>query len=182
MASIGFTRDLFFTTTTVVDWVDVFTRPNYKRIVIDSLKYSQDNKRLVLHAWVLMTNHLHMIVSTNEQNLSDVLRDFKKFTSKKMISAIMQNENESRKDWLLDRFHFAAANDKKITYYKFWQDGNYVEEIQTADFCKQKINYIHQNPVRQEFVTRPEDYLYSSARNYSGMTGLLEIEPIVIIS
>lgn len=185
MPLIGFTRELYFTTTTVTDWVDVFTRPLYKQIIIDSLAYCQKEKGLNIHAWVLMSNHLHMLLSASGQPgrvtcLTDILRDFKKFTSKKVMVAIEGNELESRKEWMTDRFRFAGGNDRKIKNYKFWQDGNYVEQIHSLEFCRQKINYIHQNPVKQEIVQHAEDYLYSSARDYAGGKGLLDVEIINI--
>lgn len=176
--SNGFlTQELYFTTTTVVDWIDVFTRPIYKQIILDSLTYCQKEKGLDIYAWVLMSNHLHMVVGVrnDEQTISDILRDFKKFTSKKIIACIEENPEESRKVWMLDRFWFVGNNDKKIKNYKFWQDGNNIEQIYTYEFLQQKVNYIHNNPVKQEIVERPEDYLYSSARNYAGLKGLLDV-------
>ena len=131
-----------------------------------------------------LTRELYFITSTvidwivgikNGIAIGDVLRDFKKFTSKKIINAIQENQQESRKEWLLNRFHFRAANDKKIKEFKFWQEDNHIEQINTYDFFKQKLEYIHLNPVKQEFVVRPEDYFYSSARNYSGLNGLLNV-------
>ena len=177
MGAITLTKELYFTTTTVIDWVDIFTRPAYKRIVVEFLAYCQEQKGLDIYAWVLMTNHLHMIAGTNKADirLSDILRDFKKYTNKKILSAIENNQQESRKAWILDRCRFAGNNDKKIKNYRFWQEGNYVEQLYTYDFFKQKIDYIHLNPVKQEIVERPEDYLYSSARNYAGMKGLLNV-------
>ena len=156
--------------------MDVFTRPVYKRIIVESLKYCQTNKGLEIYAWVLMTNHLHMIAGTHDSVLiGDVLRDFKKFTSKNIVKAIEENEHESRKEWLMDRCWFRGANDSKIKNYKFWQDGSYVETIYSYEFYKEKLNYIHMNPVRQEIVERPEEYLYSSARNYYGEKGLIDV-------
>ena len=170
------THKLYFTTSTMVDWMDIFTRPQYKHIIVESLEYCQANKGLDIYAWVLMTNHLHMIVGMRgEDAIGDVLRDFKKFTSKKIINAIHENQQESRKEWLLSRCSFRAANDKKIASYKFWQEGNHIEQIDTYEFYKQKLDYIHQNPVRQEYVEYPQDYLYSSARNYAGMDGLIKV-------
>ena len=171
---MNLTRVLYFTTSTVIDWVDIFTRPSYRHIIVDSLSYCQSHKGLIIYAWVLMSNHLHMIVDTND----DVLRDFKKFTNKKILKVLEQDEHESRREWLLDRFWFAGANDKRIKNYRFWQEGNHVEEIYTMEFLMQKLNYIHQNPVRAEIVARPEDYLYSSALNYVGEKGLLNVELI----
>ena len=177
MAALALTKQLYFTTTTVIDWLDVFTRPIYKHIVIESLAYCQEHKGLDIYAWVLMTNHLHMIVGTRTPDieLSDIFRDFKKFTNKKILAAIEDNQQESRKHWLLDRCCFAGNNDKKIKNYRFWQEGNHVEQIYAYDFYKQKLNYIHQNPVKQEIVLHPEDYLYSSARDYAGMQGLIKV-------
>jgi REP element-mobilizing transposase RayT len=176
MAVKALTHELYFTTSTVVDWLDVFTRPIYKHILLESLEYCQVNKGLDIYAWVLMTNHLHMIVDTSgPDSIGDVLRDFKKFTSKSIVKAIQENEQESRQEWLMNRFRFRAANDKKVANYKFWQEDNHVETIYSYDFFKQKLDYIHQNPVRQEIVEKAEDYLYSSARNYAGMDGLLNV-------
>ena len=169
----------YFLTLTVIDWIDVFTRPVYKYIIIDSLKYCQKNKGLIIFSWCLMSNHLHLIAGTKEGfNLSNILRDFKKFTSKEIVSAIKENPQESRKKWMLNRFEFAGRYDNKITNYKFWQEGNEAKEIHTNDFLNQKLNYIHDNPVKAEIVSRPEDYLFSSARDYVGEKGLLEVELI----
>lgn len=173
------TKHLYFTTSTVIDWVDIFTRASYRHIVVDSLTYCQQAKGLKIYAWVLMSNHLHMVVSTEgKQTIGEILRDFKKFTNKKILKTLEEDEHESRRTWMLDRFRFAGANDKKITNYRFWQEGNYVEDIYTPEFLRQKINYIHQNPVRAEIVARPEDYLYSSGLDYAGEKGLLNVEVI----
>lgn len=166
---------LYFLTFTVVDWVDVFTRPVYKHILLDSIRYCQKEKGLELYAWCLMTNHIHLIASAQEgKNLADVLRDLKKFTNKAIIRAI-ELEPESRRKWLLDRFAFAGTKDPKIKYYKFWQEGSEAKELLTNAFTDQKLEYIHQNPVRAEIVTDPAHYLYSSARDYAGDKGLLDV-------
>jgi putative transposase len=166
---------LYFFTLTVVDWVDIFTRPVYKHLLLDSLKYCQKEKGLEIYSWCLMSNHLHLSASAKEgYNLSDILRDFKKFTSKAILKAI-QEENESRRDWLLNRFEYAGANDRKIKNYKFWQDGNEAKGITSNNFLEQKLDYIHQNPVRAEIVSEPEHYLYSSALDYAGDKGLLNV-------
>ncbi|GAA4314299.1 REP-associated tyrosine transposase [Nibribacter koreensis] len=166
---------LYFLTLTVVDWIDVFTRPVYRHIILESLKFCQEKKGLEIYAWVLMSNHLHLIASAKEgANLSDILRDFKKFTSRSIVEAIKQ-ENESRKEWMLYRFQFPANVQSKVIHYKFWQDGNEAKEIHSNEFLQQKIDYIHQNPVRAEWVQEPEHFIYSSARDYAGGKGLIEI-------
>ncbi len=176
MSTIVLTRELYFVTSTIVDWLDVFTRPIYKHIVLDSLQYCQEHKGLDIFAWVLMSNHLHMIVGAKDDiPLGDIMRDFKKFTSKSIVKAIQENEQESRMEWMISQLRFRSANDRKITNFKLWQEDNCVEIIHTYEFYKQKLNYIHNNPVRQEIVEHPEDYLYSSARDYAGMKGLINV-------
>jgi len=168
----------YFLTMTVVDWVDIFTRPVYKHIIVDSLKYCQKEKGLIIFSWCLMSNHLHLIAGAPEgYNLSDIIRDFKKFTNKEIIQTI-QNTNESRRKWMFNRFEFAGKFKSKIKDYKFWQDGNEAKEIHSSKFLEQKLEYIHQNPVKAEIVSNPEDYLYSSARNYCNMQGLIKVEII----
>ena len=117
-------RELYFMTDTVIDWIDIFTRPTYKHIIIESLQYCQEQKGLTIYAWVLMSNHLHTIVSSEENvKIGDIWRDFKKFTSKKIVSMLENDVTESRREWMLDKFAFRAKNDKRIKQYKFWQDG-----------------------------------------------------------
>ena len=174
------TGEVFFVKDTVVDWVDIFTRPIYRHIIIESLQYCQKEKGLIIYAWVIMTNHMHMIVgSKGENKVSDILRDFKKFTSKEIIRTLLVESTESRRDWMLNRFEYAGKNDKKIKNYRFWQEGNDAQEIFLNDYFNQKLNYIHDNPVKAEFVNRAENYKYSSAIDWVpmaiGRKGLLEV-------
>lgn len=165
-----------FLTTTVVDWIDLFTRKEYCLEIIDSLQYCQEAKGLIIHGYVIMPSHLHMILSTkDDKNLSDVLRDFKQFTSRKIIKLI-QEIPESRRDWLLERFSKAAKKNPKIRHYQLWQAGNHPKVIQSIPFMLQKLEYIHQNPVKAMIVTEPTHYVFSSAAAYSGQDSLLEID------
>ena len=153
------TGEVYFVTDTVVDWMDIFTRPIYRHIIIESLKYCQTEKGLLIYAWVLMTNHMHMIVGSGGENkVSDKLRDFKKLSSKEIIRTLQVESSESRRDWMLNRFEYAWKNDKKIKNYRFWQEGNDAQEIFLNDYFNQKLNYIHENPVKEEIVNRAEDY------------------------
>ena len=177
---------LFFVTITVVDWVDIFTRPKYNHIITESLQYCQKNKMLDIYAWVLMSNHIHIVAGLKREmdydsyrlEFSNVIRDFKKFTSKIIIAEIQNSIDESRDEWMMNRFWYAGNNDKKIKNYRFWQEGYYPEEIYTKEFLIQKIHYIHQNPVRREIVASPEHYLYSSAMDYAGGKGLIEVNVV----
>ena len=172
----------YYLTLTIEEWIDAFSRPIYKHIIVDSMNYCIANKGLEVYCWCLMSNHLHLIASTKEEgNLSDILRDFKKFTSKALIEAIKETP-ESRRDCLpagqagvLNLFWYAGKNNKKIKYFKVWQDGNDAQEIHTTAFLDEKMDYIHNNPVKAELVANAEAYLYSSARDYSGEKGLVEI-------
>ncbi len=170
-------NSIYFLTMTVMDWVDIFTREDYRQIIIDSLKYCQKEKGLEIYAWCLMSNHLHLIAAGKENGqftLSDILRDFKKFTSKAIVQMI-KDIPESRRKWLLDRFEFAGRYNKKIEFYKFWQDGNEAKEVYSVEFLQQKITYIHNNPVRAGWVIEPQHYKYSSAIDYAGDKGLIEV-------
>ena len=92
----------------------------------------------------------------------------KKFTSKEIISNLKADIQESRRDWMLNRFEYSGRNDKKIKNYRFWQEGNDDQEIFLQDYFNQKLEYLHQNPVKAEIVNNPEDYRYSSAIDYAG--------------
>jgi len=165
----------YFLTSTIVGWIDVFTRPNHKMLIVDSLKHCIKNKGLTIYAWCLRSSHLHMICRAEKgNNLSDILRDFKTFTSKKIIEQI-ENEPESRREWMLEYFSKACEHLKSGQKYKVWLDGNHAEEISTNKFLYEKLEYIHNNPVKDQIVENAWDYLYSSARNYTSLDSLLEV-------
>jgi putative transposase len=157
---------IHFITFAVVGWVDVFTRPLYKNILLDSIRHCQFERELLLHAWCLMTNHVHMILSAKKNDTSDILRDFKKYTSKKLISAIETNPQESRREWMLRIFKEHGEENSRNKSYQFWRHDNHPKEVFSPGVTAQKINYIHNNPVEAGIVDKPEQYLYSSARDY----------------
>jgi REP element-mobilizing transposase RayT len=160
---------VYFVTFAVQGWVDVFTRNEYKNILIDNFAFCQKNKGLELFAWCIMINHVHLIVRAEERHLlSDILRDFKKFTSKAVLKAISENQRESRKEWLAKQFETSEGN-------RFWRADNQPVELWSHAVIAQKLNYIHQNPVEEGLVFRAEDYVYSSAIDYAGGKGMLDI-------
>ena len=167
----------YFITTTIVGWVDVFTRRAQKEKLVESLKYCQKEKGLIIYAWCLMSNHLHMICQSvnEEKELSDIIRDFKTYTSKQIINTI-EEEPESRREWMLEYFGKACVNLKRNQKYKVWQTGFHAEEISTQKFLEQKLDYIHNNPIKEGIVELPEEYFYSSARNYADMESVLKVE------
>jgi len=165
----------FFITMTMVGWIDVFTRKKQKIQLINSVKYCQQNKGLIVFAYCLMPSHLHMICKADDgYQLSDILRDFKTYTSKKIIEIIYE-EPESRRVWLLDYFSNACKHLKRKQNFKVWQDGNQAKEIFSSPFLYEKLEYIHNNPVEDLIVEKPEDYLFSSARNYAGLDSYLDV-------
>jgi putative transposase len=165
----------YFITLTIIDWVDIFTRKEYKDIVVDSLNYCIENKGLCVYEYVIMSNHIHAIVSSSQPNaLSDTIRDLKKFTSKRILDSI-QIINESRKVWLLNKFSFAGRRNLNNTNYQVWVQDYHAVELRDKDMWEQRTEYIHQNPVRAGIVERAEDYLYSSAGKYFNKSNLVKL-------
>lgn len=169
---------IYFITLTIIDWVDLFTRPIYKHIFLEGLEYCQKNKGLIIHAFVIMSNHVHLIVCNKSNYLiEDTIRDLKKHSSKKFVNAITELP-ESRKEWLLNKFSYAANRIKRGQNYKVWKDGFHPIELASPQMIQQRLKYIHNNPIKEEIVNSPEDYKYSSAENYTGRKGVLEIDLI----
>ncbi len=170
-------QGLHFITFAVVEWVDVFTRKDYREILLESLDYCCKEKGLRLFAWVIMSNHVHFIVAAKEGfSLSDILRDYKKFTSVKVLEAIKNNTQESRRDWMLATFKKRGRENSRNSTNQFWRQDNRPIELTDNHMIDQRINYIHNNPVEAEIVENAEDYLYSSAKDYCGEQGLLKVE------
>ena len=165
----------YFITMTIVEWIDLFTRLNHKITIIDALKYCQQEKGLEVYAYVIMPSHLHMLCRVKEgYKFSSFIRDFKKHTSRELIKNILEAP-ESRREWLLQKFRQSALVVNKDQEYKLWQDGYHAIDTWSHQFIYQKLNYIHNNPVEDKIVEKPEDYMFSSARNYAGLDGLLDI-------
>lgn len=155
--------DYYFCTDTIVGWQYVFTSFPFFNIIIDSFKYCQVEKGLRIHGYVIMPNHIHTILSARDHNLSSILRDFKRFTSRK----ISRELNESNNQRLVNYFAATAVSVGKGNEYKIWKSGSHPEMIYSEKFFMQKLNYIHDNPVRKGFIDRPDHWKFSSARNYS---------------
>jgi putative transposase len=169
-------NNLHFITMTTVGWIDIFAYQKYKQLIVKNLNFCIEKKGLVIYSWVLMSNHLHLICSVNLGiKLSSVLRDFKSYTAKEIIKLIDDN-SESRREWILHVMKFNASFNKRNEVYQVWQQDNHPIELESPNWIVTRLNYIHNNPVRQEIVDLPEDYLYSSARDYSGKKGLVKVE------
>ncbi len=166
---------VYFVSFAVVEWIDVFTRNEYKDILLESLAFCQKNKGLEVFAWCIMPNHMHLVFrSAGDNKPEDLLGDFKRFTSRAIVQAIMDNPKESRRNWLLEQFKKAATQSSNVKHHQFWRHDNKPIEIWSNKVLVEKIRYIHNNPVEEGLVFKPENYVYSSARDYSGEQGLLD--------
>ena len=166
--------EIHFLTFQIVKWIDLFSRQVYRDIVIDSFQFCQKNKGLEIFAYVIMSNHIHLLARSDKECLSNTIKEFKSFTAKKILKEIA-SIGESRRDWMLNLFEFSAKQHKRNEKYQIWTHENHAEIIYTNKFIDQKIRYIHENPVQAGIVQNAEDYLYSSARNYAGLPCVLEI-------
>lgn len=171
----------YYLTFTVVGWIDVFSRQSYRDIFIESLKYCQQNKGLHLHAYVIMSNHVHLIVSVDEGfTVSDFIRDCKKYTSKKILHEI-EHGTGSRREWMLHQFKYFASCHQRNNTYQLWEHDIHPIELSSREFTQQRIDYIHQNPVVAGLVYRAEDYIYSSASNYAGLDQIIDVDCLFAI-
>lgn len=166
---------LYFVSFAVVGWLDVLTRNEYKDILLQSLSYCQKVKGMEIIAWCVMTNHVHLVFrSVKGQHPSLLLGDFKRFTSKAVVKAIQENPRESRREFLLEQFKKAAAKSSNVKEYQVWRHDNKPIELSSNRVIWEKINCVHNNPVEAGLVYRGEDYVYSSASDYSDEKGLLD--------
>lgn len=166
-------EDLHYLTYATVGWVDVFTRPTYKDILVDSLRYCQQAKGLEIFAWCIMSSHVHLIARARSGlKLQDILRDHKKFTAKAVVKAIADNPQESRREWLLGLLQ------KPDGSIQLWQHDLHPVWLRRTDIIQQKLRYIHRNPVEKGLVEEPHHYLYSSARDEAGLPRMLKLETI----
>ncbi|MBL7943797.1 MAG: transposase [Flavobacteriales bacterium] len=155
--------------------MDVFTRPLYKDLFVDSLNYCICHKGLKVYSWVLMTNHAHLVIGTEGEKMEFILRDLKKFTATRIFELISNGGFESR-DWIRPMMEFEGRKNPNNKVFQFWQHTNHPIELWKDEMIIQRINYIHQNPVRAGFVSKAEDWLYGSAKDYIGERGLVTVE------
>ena len=166
---------VYFVSFAVVNWLDVFIRNEYKNIFIDSIHFCQESKGMEVFAWCIMTSHVHLVFrSAGKEKPEKILGAIKQYTSREIVNAIKENPKESRKEFLLKQFQIEADKSANVKNHKFWQHHNNPIELWSNKVIFEKINYIHYNPVEEGFVQFPEDYLYSSARDYAGDKGLID--------
>jgi putative transposase len=173
-------RGCCYLTLNVVDWVDIFIRPVYKQVIVESLNYFIEKKGITVFAWCLMTNHLHLMVQADQgYGLSSIINDLKKFTSRLILEDI-DVEPDSRRKWMLEKFQQSSESLKLMEKFQVWQTCTnpvYID-LNDSSQVKSQLDHIHCNPVRDRIVMLPEDYLYSSAGDYSGIKGLVNVQLI----
>ena len=158
-----------FVTCTTSNWLSLFSSANIANVLLDSLTFLVDNKRIIIYAYVIMEHHVHLLLSSGK--LSKEIGIFKSFTARKIIDYLQEKKAEK----ILNLLSFYKLKHKKDRTYQLWQEGNHPQAIVNEEMMLQKIEYIHYNPVRCGYVDRPEHWRYSSARDYVDMEGLLRI-------
>jgi putative transposase len=170
----------YYMTFNVVDWIDIFVRPVFKQIIVESLNYFIEKKGLTVYSWCLMTNHLHLMARAKQgYGLSLIASDFQKFTTRIILEDI-DAESEPRRKWMMKRFEQASESLKFLAKYQVWQTSiNPVFiDLENMSLVNDQLDHIHGNPVRDRIVSLPEDYLYSSARDYAGVKGLVNVRAL----
>jgi len=159
-----------FMTCMVMEWLPVFTRPETVQIVLDSWRYQKENEGLRLYGYVVLENHLHFIAQA--KNLNKCVSSFKSFTARQIIDLL----EAQRVEQLLTRLRFSKRTHKVDREYQFWQEGVHAELVFSEAMMREKLDYIHANPVKRGYVNLPEHWRYSSAANYAGLAGLIDID------
>jgi REP element-mobilizing transposase RayT len=159
-----------FVTCTILHWLPIFTRKESVQIIIDSLKFLQEKDNLKLYAYVILENHLHMVLQSDD--LAKPMESFKKYTANQILKLLKEGNIKT----LLEQFKFYKKAHKIDKEYQIWEEGYQPKLMQTDVMMISKIKYIHENPVKRGYVDDANHWRYSSARNYEGGSGLIEIE------
>jgi len=168
----------YYLTFNIVDWIDLFIRPVFKQVIVESLNYFIEKKGLSVYAWCLMTNHLHLMAQAKQgYGLSLIAHDFKKFTTKIILEDI-DVEPEVRRKWMMKKFEEASDSLKLLEKFQVWQTciNPIYTDLKKTEMINDLLDHIHNNPVRNRIVAAPEDYLHCSARDYAGAKGLVNVQ------
>jgi len=158
-----------FITCTINQWIPLFTRPTTAQIILDAFTYRQQHQNLKLYAYVILENHLHCILQAD--NLNKIITSFKTHTATELIACLKQQNAHV----LLEKLAFHKRQHKIESDYQVWEEGSHPQRLENEIMLLQKIEYIHNNPVKRGYVDKPSDWRYSSARNYEGQVGLIPI-------
>ncbi len=169
---------LYFISFATVYWIDVFVRDIYFAVITDSLEFCRKNKGMELFAYCILPSHVHLIFRDRNNDPGKLIKELKTYTSKKMQEIISENMQESRREWILWMMERAGLKNSNVKSKQFWQQSNHPIELWGSKAIQQKLEYIHNNPVEAGFVTEPHHWKYSSAANFSGSAGIIEIDEI----
>jgi REP element-mobilizing transposase RayT len=169
---VSLNNQAYFVTCSIVNWLPLFSNPEFAQTILDSLDFLNKAGRLILHAFVIMENHLHLIVSSPD--LQKELGDFKSFTARKILDSLKERKSNS----ILEQLRFNKKTHKRGQTFQLWQEGSHPQLIVGWEMLRQKMDYLHANPVRRGYVEDPAHWRYSSYRNYLGEKGILEVELI----
>ena len=169
-------QKLHFVSFATVNWIDVFIRRAYKDIFVDSLSYCMQHKGLEVYAWCIMSSHVHLISGITGEKMEDILRDLKRHTSKTLPKPLLSITRKAEESGCCGCLSGPAEETPNNTKYPFWQQHNQPIELWSNELMDQKLQYLHRNPVKVGWVEEPEHYLYSSARDYAGVKGLVEVK------
>jgi REP-associated tyrosine transposase len=158
-----------FLTCTIVGWLPVFTRFETVEIVLDCWLHMQTRKRLAIFGYVILENHLHLIASS--PRLAREVGIFKSYTARLILDLLEARSAGT----LLRQLRSEKARHKTDREYQVWQEGSHPQEIQDDEMMWQKLQYIHENPMKRGYVDDPTHWRYSSARNYAGQPGLFPV-------
>ncbi|PEN07877.1 transposase [Longimonas halophila] len=158
-----------FLTCTILNGWPVLARPAAAQVVLDALQHMQETERIHLYAYVLMANHIHLIASAD--TLSREVHALKSFTAHRIVDVL----SEQKATHVLHLLQWSRRARRPDRTYQVWTAGSYPKQLQTATMTRQKIAYIHDNPVRRGYVDEATHWRYSSARNYAGQPGLIDV-------
>ena len=170
----------YFLTFNIVDKIDLFVRPAYKQVVADSLNHFIEAQSLNLYAWCLMSSHLHLVLRTKDGGAPAYFeRDFKRFTTPALIKTI-EVEMDLRREWMFQRFEEYGKSLRRLEKFHLWQNCSSPIRIENDEprLLMDRIAHVHENPVREAIVDQAEAYLFSSARDYAGLTGLVKVKVV----
>ncbi|REL32839.1 transposase [Rhodohalobacter sp. SW132] len=159
----------YFITSSVVEGYPIFSFPEAAEILLEALTFLQEKRSTTLFAYVIMENHIHMIVQSDE--LKNHMKAFKSWTARAIIDCF-QHIGRTRQ---LRKLRYAKNPAHYDSVHQLWQEGLFPKQIFSDDMMIQKIDYIHKNPVKRGFVNCPEHWNYSSARNYLGIKGVIPV-------
>ncbi|WP_395069262.1 REP-associated tyrosine transposase [Gracilimonas sp.] len=166
----------YFITCSIIKWLDMFKEKEYRDIIIDSLKYCQKHKGLIIYAWCFMYDHIHLIIGTRNQPMHNILRDFKSYTSRHIRKEMYKHIQTTKIASMYHEMKNAGMMNNNNNDWQFWQQHNHPQELFSKKVADQKLNYIHYNPVKAGLIDDPKNWEYSSAIDYDGGKGLIDIE------